>query len=102
MNWAVERPIGRLGRSIGCKARSIGNASGGDGHPSRLDAIMDRAILDRNQRSDSTIDTPEGPMTRARTKRFKEQLSLFMASFFKERGQPSESKTTCVHVIQAA
>ena len=66
------------------------------------DAIMDRAILDRNQRSDSTIDAHEGPMTRARTKRFKEQLSLFMASFFKERGHPSESKTTCVHVIQAA
>ena len=67
-----------------------------------LDAIMDRAILDRIQRSDSTIDAPEGPMTRARTKRFKEQLSLFMTSFFKERGHPSESKTTCVHVIQAA
>ena len=67
-----------------------------------VDAIMDRAILDRNQRSESTIDAPEGPMTRARTKRFKEQLSLFMTSFFKERGHPSESKTTCVHVIQAA
>ena len=66
------------------------------------DAIMDRAILDLNQRSNSTIDAPEGPMTRARTKRFKEQLSLFMASFFKEQGHSSESKTTCVHVIQAA
>ena len=30
------------------------------------------------------IEVPEGPMTRARTKRFKEQLNLFMASFFKE------------------
>ena len=69
---------------------------------SPYDAIMDRAILDRIQRSDSTIDASEGPMTRARTKRFKEQLSLFMTSFFKERGHPSESKTTCVHVIQAA
>ena len=66
------------------------------------DAIMDRAILDRNQRRNSTIDAPEGPMTRARTKRFKEQLSLFMASFVKERGHSSDSMTTCVHVIQAA
>ena len=30
------------------------------------------------------IEALEGPMTRARTKRFKEQLNLFMASFFKE------------------
>ena len=52
---------------------------------------MDRAILDRNQRSDSTIDAPESPMTRARTKRFKEQLSFFMTSFFKERGHSSDS-----------
>ena len=47
------------------------------------------------------IEAPEGPMTRARTKRFKEQLNLFMASFFKEQEHSRESKTTCVHVIQA-
>ena len=47
------------------------------------------------------IEAPEGPMTRARTKRFKEQLNLFMASFFKEHEDARESKTTCVHVIQA-
>ena len=63
---------------------------------------MDRAILDRNQRSDSTIDAPEGPMTRARTKRFKEQLSFFMESLFNERGHSSEPKTTYENVIQAA
>ena len=47
------------------------------------------------------IEAPEGPMTRARTKRFKEQLNLFMTSFFKKHEQLSESMTTCVHVIQA-
>ena len=47
------------------------------------------------------FEAPEGPMTRARTKRFKEQLNLFMASFFKEQDHLRESKTTCVHVIQA-
>ena len=49
-----------------------------------------------------TIEAPEGPMTRARTKRFKEQLNLFMAGFFKEQERSSESKATCVHVIQVA
>ena len=47
------------------------------------------------------IEAPEGPMTIARTKRFKEQLNLFMTSFFKEHEHSRESKTTCVHVIQA-
>ena len=47
------------------------------------------------------IEAPEGPMMRARAKRFKEQLNLFMASFFKEQDHLRESKTTCVHVIQA-
>ena len=58
------------------------------------------AIVPDQQRD--IVEAPEGQMTRARTKRFKDQLNLFMASFFKERGHSSESKTTCVHIIQAA
>ena len=49
----------------------------------------------------ATVEAPEGPMTRARTKRFKKQLNLFMTSFFEEQGHSSDSKPTCMHVIQA-
>ena len=48
----------------------------------------------------NAVKAPEGPMTRARIKRFKEQLSLFITSFVKEQEHPKESKMTCVQVIQ--
>ena len=48
-----------------------------------------------------TVEAPEGPMTRARTKRFREQLNLFVANFLTEREQSSESKPVCIQVIQA-
>ena len=47
------------------------------------------------------IEAPEGPITRARAKRFKEHLNLFMKYFFNNQNHTQESKSMCVQVIQA-
>ena len=42
------------------------------------------------------IEAPEGPITRARARRFKEQLNLFLKTFLEEQDRGQESKPACV------
>ena len=64
-----------------------------------FDEEKDDAIMDSNQ-STSIIEALEGPMTRVHTKRFEEQLNLFMESFFKEQTHTRDSQSTCLYVVR--
>ena len=47
------------------------------------------------------MEAAEGPITKARAKRFKEELNFFLKSFFEDQDHRQESKPVCVQLIQA-